>query len=76
MGVLKKSGKWGCVFCKKVDLSSMQGALCTVSIFLLYILLIWGAYAPNTPMGLLSARFLKSFFQSSLGLSLVLKRST
>jgi len=27
----------------------MQGALCTVSIFLLYILLIWGAYAPNTP---------------------------
>jgi len=36
-----KSGKWGGVvkkvengfFCKKVDLSSMQGALCTVSVF-------------------------------------------
>jgi len=36
----KKNGKWGVVkkwkmgfFCKKVDLSSMQGALCTVSVF-------------------------------------------
>ena len=28
---LKKSGKWG-VFSKKVDLSSTQGALCTVSV--------------------------------------------
>jgi len=29
----KKSGKWG-VFCKKkVDLSSTQGALCTVLVF-------------------------------------------
>ena len=36
------------VFCKKVDLSSTQGALCTVSVFF-YILLIWGAYAPNAP---------------------------
>jgi len=33
---------WGCFSCKKVDLSSTQGALCTVSIFLFYILLIWG----------------------------------
>ena len=40
------------MFCKKVDLSSPQGALCTVSVFFLfYILLIWGgcAYAPNAP---------------------------
>jgi len=29
----KNSGKWGGVFCKKVDLSSTQGALCTVSVF-------------------------------------------
>jgi len=27
-----KSGKWGAVFCKKVDLSSIQGALFTVSV--------------------------------------------
>ena len=46
MGVAfyKKSGKWGVFFCKKVDLSSTQGALCTVQYqyFLFYILLIWG----------------------------------
>jgi len=49
-GVLcKKKCKMGGVFCKKVDLSSMQGALCTVSVFLFYILLIWvGAYGPDT----------------------------
>jgi len=35
----KKRKKWG--GCKKVDLSSTQGALCTVSVFF-YILLIWG----------------------------------
>ena len=41
--------KWGVFFCKIVDLFSTQGALCTVSVFLFYILLIWGrgAYAPN-----------------------------
>jgi len=42
----------GVFFCKKVDLSSTQGALCTVSVFFLfYILLIrgGGAYAPNPP---------------------------
>ena len=38
----KKSGKWGVFFCKKVDLSSTQGVLCTVSVFLFYISLIWG----------------------------------
>ena len=32
---------WEWFFCKKVDLSSTQGALCTVSVFF-YILLIWG----------------------------------
>ena len=36
----KKVKKWG--GCKKVDLSSTQGALCTVSVFLFYILLIGG----------------------------------
>ena len=30
---VKKSGKWEVFFCKKVDLSSTQGALCTVSVF-------------------------------------------
>jgi len=48
----KKSGMGVC-FVKKVDLSSTQGALCTVGYqyFLFYILLIWGggAYAPNAP---------------------------
>ena len=35
-------------FLEKVDLFSTQGALCTVSVFFLfYILLIWGAYTPN-----------------------------
>jgi len=39
MGVffVNKSGKWGC-FCKKVDLSSTQDALCTVSVFFYFIL--------------------------------------
>ena len=37
------------MFCKKVDLSSTQGPLCTVSVFLFYILLIWGGCVPNAP---------------------------
>jgi len=42
-GVVKKVENGGVVFCKKVDLSSTQGALCTVSVFFLfYILFIWG----------------------------------
>ena len=53
--------KWGCflktvenggVFCKNVDLSSTQGALCTVSISIFYFafyLFGGGAYAPNAP---------------------------
>jgi len=39
-------------FRKKVDLSSMQGALCTVSIFFILhftFYLFGGAYAPNAP---------------------------
>jgi len=32
----KKNGKW-VFFCKKVDLSSTQGALCTVSVFILHL---------------------------------------
>jgi len=40
---VKKVENGGCFFGKKVDLSSMQGALCTVSVFFLFcILLIWG----------------------------------
>jgi len=35
-GVCKKKWKMGGVFCKKVDLSSTQGALCTVSVFSLH----------------------------------------
>jgi len=34
-GVVKK-WKMGGVFCKKVDFSSTQGALCTVSVFLIF----------------------------------------
>jgi len=45
---VKKSGK--CFFVKKVDLSSTQGALCAVSVFFLfYILLIWGGGAYTHP---------------------------
>jgi len=46
MGNCKK-GKMGVFFVKKVDLSSTQGALCTVSVFLFYILLIWGVRRPT-----------------------------
>jgi len=48
----EKSGKWGvCFFCKKVDLSSMQGSLCTVSVFFIlhFTYLGEGTYAPNAP---------------------------
>ena len=43
MGVffVKTSGKWGC-FCKKVDLSSTQGALCTVSVFFYFTFYLFG----------------------------------
>jgi len=43
--------KWVCVFfCKKVDLSSTQGALCTVSVFLIsHFTYLGGEYAPNAP---------------------------
>ena len=38
------------VFGKKVDLSSTQSALCTVSVFFCFAFyLLRGAYAPNTP---------------------------
>jgi len=39
----------GCFFGKKVDRSSAQGALCTVSVFLFYILLIWGGVRTHPP---------------------------
>jgi len=57
--VVKKSGKWECL-CKKVDLSSMQGALCTVSVFfILHFVLIWGVCARTQrtplPTGLVKA---------------------
>jgi len=48
-GVVKK-WKWGVVFCKKVDLSSTQGALCTVSVFFYFTFYLFGgAYAPYAP---------------------------
>ena len=42
-----------CFFRKKVDLSSMQGALCTVSVFFILhftFYLFGGACAPNAPL--------------------------
>jgi len=50
---VKKVENGGVFFVKKVDLSSTQGALCTVSVF--FILLIWGVRRYPThplPMGL------------------------
>ena len=48
-GVLIKKWKMG-VFCKQVDLSSTQGALCTVSVFFyLTFYLFGGAYAAKAP---------------------------
>jgi len=49
---VKKSGKLGVFFCKKVDFSSMQGALCTLSVFFIlhFTYLEGGAYAPNVPL--------------------------
>ena len=39
-----------CFFVKKVDNSSTQGALCTVSVFfILHFTYLGGAYAPNAP---------------------------
>jgi len=36
-------------FCKKVDVSSTQGALCAVSVFsfILHFTYLWGAYGPG-----------------------------
>jgi len=50
---VKKSGKWGVFFCKiKVDLSSTQDALFTVSLFFkfyIYFAYLGGAYAAYGP---------------------------
>ena len=45
---VKKVGNGG-VLCKKVDLSSTQGALCTVSVFFILHFTYLGVYAPNAP---------------------------
>ena len=46
---VKKVENGGGVFVKKVDLSSTQGALCTVSVFFYFTFyLSGGAYAPST----------------------------
>jgi len=47
----------GVFLVKKVDLSSTQGALCTVSVFFILHLLIWGVrthptHSPPLPTGL------------------------
>jgi len=39
---VKKSGKWGYFFVKKVDLSSTQLHYVQYQYFLFYILLMWG----------------------------------
>jgi len=43
----KKSGKGG-VFCKKVELSSTQGALCTVSVFFIFTFYLFGGGCVRT----------------------------
>ena len=72
MFFVKKWKKGGVFFVKKVDLSSTQGASCTVSIFFLfYILLIGGTYAPNAPplpTGLVLAVNFKEVDNKMLGL--------
>ena len=54
----------GCFFCKKVDLSSTQGALCTVSVFFTLLFSYWGCVRPlpvdltfHIPLQLSSATF-------------------
>ena len=48
-GLQKKVENGGCFFVKNVDLSSTQGALCTVSVFFYFynFTYLGGAYAPN-----------------------------
>ena len=57
----------GVFFVKKVDLSSTQGALCTVSVFLFYILLIWGVHTHPThppPTGLYITQRMRFFMKT------------
>ena len=50
MGVFCKNVENRRCFCKKVDLSSPQDALCTVSVFfILHFTYLGGAYTPNAP---------------------------
>ena len=44
-----KKWKMGGDFRKKVDLSSTQGALCTVSVFFYFTFYLFGVYAPDAP---------------------------
>jgi len=46
---IKKSGNGGC-FCKKVDLSTTHGALCTVSVFFILHLLYFYIYLYYGPV--------------------------
>ena len=56
-----KSGKWGVFLVKKVDFSSTQGALCTVSVvFILHSAYLGPQRTPPVPMGLSSKRSLYS----------------
>jgi len=61
----KKSGKWGVFFCRiKVDLSSTQDALFTVSLFFkfyIYFAYLGGAYAPPPAYG-------PTFFSAQIGI--------
>jgi len=52
-GFCEKVKNGGCFFCKKVDLSSTQGALCTVSVFFYLTFYLFGGVRTHpTPTGL------------------------
>jgi len=46
----KKKWKWGVFFVKKVDLSTTQGALCTVAVFFILHLLYFYIYLYYGPV--------------------------
>jgi len=56
-GGCKKVESGGCFFNKKVDLSSTQGALCTVSVFFNFTFYLFGG-APNATPAYRSALML------------------
>jgi len=62
-----KKWKMGVFFCKKVDLSSTQGTLCTVSVFfILHFTFLGGAYASNAPHRLRACKLIDVDVDSDL----------